>query len=258
MRIKTLLLITLVSLFFVTNAADRDFYQLKIYHLKTAQQAEQLDEFLSTAYLPALHRAGIKNVGVFKPIVADTDTDHTLRVYVFIPYASYDQFAALDTVLLHDETYQEAGKAYLRAPHNDPPYDRIETILLNAFTGSPHVELPDLSSPRSERVYELRSYEGPTEAYYRNKVAMFNEGDEIGLFKRLGFNAVFYGEVVAGSRMPNLMYLTTFENKQSRDEHWSAFGKDEYWKKLSAMPEYQHNVSRNQQIFLYPTEYSDF
>src|SRR5690606_26546023 len=83
-------------------------------------------------------------------------------------------------------------------------------LLLTAFIDSPNVQLPNLASPKSERVYELRSYEGPTEAYYRNKVDMFNEGDEIGLFKRLGFNAVFYGEVIAGSRMPNLMYLTTF------------------------------------------------
>ncbi len=58
--------------------------------------------------------------------------------------------------------------------------------------------------------------------------------------------------------MPNLMYLTTFENKKSRDEHWNTFGKDEYWKMLSAMPEYQNNVSRNQQLLLYPTDYSDF
>ena len=256
MRINTLLLLIILTCSsYAVSAAGRDFYQLKIYHLKTAQQAEQLDGFLERAYLPALHRAGISNIGVFKPIAAPDDGWLT---YVFIPYESYDQFAALDERLQQDKAYQEAGAAYLHAPYDNPPYDRIETILLTAFAGSPQVVLPQLTSPRAERVYELRSYEGPTEALYRNKVDMFNKGDEIGLFKRLGFNAVFYGEVVAGRRMPNLMYLTTFENKTSRDEHWSTFGKDEYWKKLSAMPEYQNNVSRNQQLFLYPTEYSDF
>ncbi|WP_353131357.1 NIPSNAP family protein [Parapedobacter pyrenivorans] len=256
MRTKTLLLFAALAVSLCTAlAAERDFYQLKIYHLKTAQQAERLDDFLEHAYLPALHRAGISHVGVFKPIAV---TDGGLLTYVLIPYPSYDQFAALDDRLQDDKAYQEAGKAYLLASHDAPPYDRIETILLNAFAGSPRLQLPDLTSPRSDRVYELRSYEGPTEAYYHNKVQMFNKGDEIGLFKRLGFNAVFYGEVVAGSRMPNLMYLTTFENKKSRDEHWAAFSKDEYWKELSAMPEYQNNVSRNQQLFLYPTEYSDY
>jgi len=87
---------------------------------------------------------------------------------------------------------------------------------------------------------------------------MFNQGDEIGLFKKLNFNAIFYGEVLAGSKMPNLMYMTSFENKADRDEHWKTFGNDPYWKKLSAMPEYQNNVSHIDISFLYPVEYSDF
>lgn len=253
------LLIGLMAFFHLgASAQSRSFYQLKIYHLSTPQQEQNLDEFLGKAYLPALHRAGISKVGVFKPIPgANKDPQDGQRVYVFVPYPSYKQFTGLDARLAKDGIYQEAGSAYLNAPHSAPPYARIETILMNAFEGSPHVEMPNLSGPRSERVYELRSYEGPTEALYRNKVDMFNKGDEIGLFRRLGFNAVFYGEVISGSRMPNLMYLTTFENKQSRDAHWDAFGKDAYWKELSAKPEYQNNVSRNQQIFLYPTEYSD-
>ncbi len=254
MRIKILLLLVICTGNLL--AIGRDFYQLKVYHLNTAEQVTQLDDFLQNAYLPALHRAGISKVGVFKPIASEA-ADNELLVYLFIPYTSYDQFAQLDAHLLQDAKFLADGESYLNASYDRPPYARIETILLNAFEESPHFGVPDLTSPKSERVYELRSYEGPTEAYYRNKVDMFNKGDEIGLFKRLGFNAVFYGEVIAGSRMPNLMYLTTFENQQSRDEHWEAFRVDAYWKELSARPEYQHNVSRNQQIFLYPTDYSD-
>jgi hypothetical protein len=87
---------------------------------------------------------------------------------------------------------------------------------------------------------------------------MFNEGDEVGLFKRLRFNAVFYAEVISGRRMPNLMYMTTFIDLASHDEHWKAFSNDPYWKKLSAMPEYQHNVSKINIYLLRPTEYSDY
>lgn len=87
---------------------------------------------------------------------------------------------------------------------------------------------------------------------------MFNQGDEIGLFKKLNFNAIFYSEVIAGSRMPNLMYMTSFENKADRDEHWKTFGNDPYWKKLSAEPEYQNNVSHIDMTFLYAADYSDF
>lgn len=87
---------------------------------------------------------------------------------------------------------------------------------------------------------------------------MFNQGDEISIFDRLGFNAVFYAEVLSGSRMPNLMYMTAFNNKADRDEHWEAFNNDPAWKKLRAMEEYQHNVSKADIILLNPTDYSDF
>ena len=87
---------------------------------------------------------------------------------------------------------------------------------------------------------------------------MFNEGGEIDLFKRLNFNPVFYSEVIAGSKMPNLMYMTTFENMAERDAYRKAFGDDPFWKKLSAMTEYQNNVLKIDIIFLYPADYSDF
>ena len=86
---------------------------------------------------------------------------------------------------------------------------------------------------------------------------MFDIGGEIPLFARLGFNGVFYSEVVFGSKMPNLMYMTSFDNMQSREDHWKAFNADAEWKKLASNPEYQHNVSKNEIVFLRPTEYSE-
>ena len=59
-------------------------------------------------------------------------------------------------------------------------------------------------------LYELRSYESPTEELHRIKVNMFNAGGEITLFKRLDFQAVFYADVLSGSQMPNLVYMVVF------------------------------------------------
>lgn len=243
----------------VSQAAHRDFYQIKIYHLKDEAQQKRVEAFLKEAYLPALHRMGIAKVGVFKPIpnVQARAAPEEKLIYVLIPFRSPENFLKLDQKLEKDKTYWSSGQDYLNASYTNPPYDRLETILLMAFEKSPRLTLPDLSAAPKDRVYELRSYEGHTEKISDNKIQMFNQGDEVGLFKRLGFNAVFYAEVVAGSRMPNLMYMTTFENKKSRDEHWDAFGKDPYWKQLVAEPEYQHNVSKNVITFLYPTDYSD-
>ena len=200
--------------------------------------------------------AVFKNIGVFKSLANDTVTDKT--VYIFIPFKSIDEPIKFKAKLDKDSTYSKAGSEYLNAVYTAPPYTRIEVILTEAFPLAPKMELPKLNGPKKERVYELRSYESATEKIFENKVKMFNEGDEIGLFKRLNFNAVFYSRVLSGSKMPNLMYMTTFENKADRDAHWKSFSADPYWKKLSSMEEYQHNVSHIDIYFLRPTEYSDF
>ena len=62
---------------------------------------------------------------------------------------------------------------------------------------------------------------------------MFNQGGEIALFEKLKFNAVFYGEALAGNQKPNLMYMTTFSDLKSHDELWKAFGGSPEWKKIS-------------------------
>jgi NIPSNAP len=234
----------------------REFYEIKTYKLKDKNQEALVDTFLKNAYLPTLHRMGIKNIGVFKPL--ETDSIFGKRIVVLIPYSSVEQFSKIPDLLNSDKQFNLGGKEYLEAVYTNPPYERIESVLLRAFTGMTQMEVPALTGPRGERIYELRSYEGPTEKIYRNKVQMFNQGDEVGLFKKLGFNAVFYADVISGNRMPNLMYMTTFSNQASHDEHWKSFVDDPYWKKLSAMPEYQHNVSKINIYLLRPTEYSDY
>jgi len=235
---------------------DREIYEIKTYRLTSSQQEAQVDTFLAKAFLPALHRHGIKTVGVFKPL--ETDSLYGKRIVLLIPYKSLQQFYDLPDLLKKDAAFKQTGKSYIDASYSSPPYQRIESVLLRAFSRSPKMATPALTSARSERVYELRSYEGHTEKIYQNKVKMFNDGDEIGLFKRLEFNAVFYGEVLIGSHQPNLMYLTTFANQAARDEHWKKFGDDPQWKKLKSMPEYQNNVSLNTILFLRPTAYSDY
>lgn len=252
--------VTFLACFFTVaavfaSAPARNYYHLKIYHYKTQAQENTIEKYLQQAYIPALHRAGIKSVGVFKPV---TQVDTAKLLYVFTPFQSWDKLMGLDQRLASDATYLTDGKDYIDAAYNEQPYTRLETIILQAFPGMPSTAVPDLSANKADRVYELRSYESPTEKLNVNKVTMFNVGDEIGLFKRLGFNAVFYSEVIAGSHMPNLMYMTTFNSKEDRDKHWDAFNKDAYWKTLSAKAEYQHNVSHADIIFLRPADYSDF
>ncbi|NCU03704.1 MAG: NIPSNAP family containing protein [Chitinophagaceae bacterium] len=261
-RINKLLFVSVLTLFFaltsgrVTAAPAREFYQLTVYHFATIDQEQALDTYLQLALLPALHRMNIKSVGVFKAITNDTAA--AKKMYVLIPVKSLNAVADITSKLSNDKEYQAKGAAYINAVYNAAAYTRMETILLQAFSLAPVMQLPQLKGPKKERVYELRSYESATEKIFQNKVHMFNEGDEIGLFKRLNFNAIFYAEVIAGSNMPNLMYMTSFENKADRDAHWKSFGADAQWKTLSAKPEYKNNVSHIDIMFLRPTDYSDY
>ena len=64
------------------------FMKSGVYKLKSAAQVTATDNFLKDAYLPALHRQGIKNIGVFKPIANDTAV--IKQIYVIVPYSSLD------------------------------------------------------------------------------------------------------------------------------------------------------------------------
>ena len=233
-----------------------EYYQVTVYHFSSPEQQQTIDQYLRDAYLPALHKQQIKSVGVFTPLANDTATDK--RLYVIIPLRTLQQVLEIKNKLVSDKDYQEKGKAYIEAAYKTPPYSRMENILLQAFSMAPFLNIPALSGPHKERIYELRSYESATEKIHQNKVHMFNEGGEVALFKKLNFNAIFYGSVIAGAKMPNLMYMTSFENMADRDAHWKSFGSAPEWKKLSALPEYQNNVSKNETIFLHATEYSDY
>jgi hypothetical protein len=249
------IIMTQVGNFVYAAGPARQYYRLSVYHYKDKEQEKMLDQYFSGALLPALHRMHIVSAGVFKALANDTASDK--KVYVLIPFNSVGEVQKLNEELQKDKKYQLASQEYNNAPFSTPPYSRIETIILYAFPLAPRLQLPELKSAKNERVYELRSYESATEKVFQNKVNMFNGGDEIGLFKRLGFNGVFYSEVIAGPRMPNLMYMTTFENMVERENHWKAFSNDAQWKKLTGLPLYQNNVQHADIIFLRPTDYSD-
>ena len=243
------------SLSSYTAKNSQDFYQVKIYHLKNNEQVNQVDDYLKNAYLPALHRLGIKNIGVFKPIANDTAA--AKFIYVLIPFNSEQEWVNVDKKLMKDETYASSAKDFLEAPADKAPYERMESVLLETFPAQPHLLLPGAKDP--DRVFELRSYESPTENLAKKKMAMFNN-DEINIFNRLQFNPVFYGKVVSGSRMPNLMYMPVFKSVEERNAQWKTFGNDPKWKEISADPanENKVSVSHIDSILMNSASYSDY
>lgn len=252
-----ILMVFVFTLAFSVNStlSARNFYQLKVYTIKDKVQEASVDKYLEVAFLPAMHRAGVKEVGVFKPIADDKAAG--TKIFVFIPIKKLGDITKLEAKLAKDQAYQDAGSEYINAPYDNPPYERIQSILIKAFEKMPDYSAPTFSTPKSEQIYELRSYEGPTEKMWKKKVEMFDKAGEIEIFTELKFNAVFYGEVVSGAAMPNLMYMTTFENMDSQKKHWNAFGKHPNWDKLTKLQEYKNTVSHSDKWLMHPANYSD-
>ncbi len=247
------LTLSLCILSFTINAAP-SYYQIKVYYFKNKEQESRLNQYFEKAFVPAAHRAGITRVGIFKSF----DEDTLRRFFVFVPVQSLSELEKFEQKLSADQLYIKEGSDFIQAGYKNSPYKRIETILLRAFPNMTEPALSGLTGNKADRFYELRSYESPTEKYYAQKVKMFNTGGEINIFKRLNFNAIFYADVIAGAHMPNLMYLTTFNNKADRDKHWKDFDGDSEWQVLKAKDEYQNTISGAELIFLHPTAYSDF
>ena len=90
-----ILLLSIVAFIGTINGQSRDFYQFKIYSIEDAQQEQRMDQYLENAYLPALKRAGIPSVGVFKPI--EGDANQGKKIFVMVPFKSLEQFEKLPT-----------------------------------------------------------------------------------------------------------------------------------------------------------------
>jgi NIPSNAP len=248
--------IVLLSAFSLMAFAQRDIFEIRVYKLKTAAQITETDNFLRDAYLPAMHRLGIKNIGVFKPL--SNDTADIKQIYVIVPYISLDIWRRAKQNIETDQVYVDAAKPFTDADTSHLPFVRMESTLLEAFPDQTNITPTALKS-NPDAIYELRSYESPTEKLHRVKVAMFNAGGEIILFKKLDFQAIFYADVLSGSRMPNLVYMVSFPSLQSREEHWKAFGASKEWKTISTDPIYENNISVSHidSILMHRTSYSD-
>lgn len=231
----------------------REFYELRIYRLKSGAKTDSLDSFLESAAIPAFNRLGIKPVGVF----TERESKEAPALYVLIPYPSLASFSEAVAKLLVDPELQKAGATYLQTPADNPGFDRIESWLMLAFAGMPKIELPAYSRDRKPRMFELRIYPSYSEVKALKKVEMFNSG-EMDVMRETGLAPVFYGQTLIGSGLPQLTYMLSAENQEAHSKHWEAFGKHSVWKKLRNDPQYADTVIEKgiKNHFLLPTSYS--
>ncbi len=255
---KSLLALLMISCYgHLAAAPTKDIYEIRIYSLKNDSQVLATDNYLKNALIPALHKAGILKVGAFKPLGSDTAA--IKKIYLYIPYTSLGEWASVKTALSNDAAFIAAGKSYAFSPLTALPFLRVESILLEAFDGAPGFTPPALGGDPLAWIYELRSYESPTLHLAERKKEMISHGGEIPLFDRLGFHGVFYAEVLVGSHMPNLMYMTVYSDTAARTAHWKAFGTSPEWIKMTTDPQWENkgSVSHIDSVLMMRTGYSD-
>ncbi|MFX6218111.1 hypothetical protein ABTF55_20145, partial [Acinetobacter baumannii] len=80
---------------------NKEFYQITIYRYNRPQQELVLDNYLQNALLPALHRLGIKNIGIFKDIA--NDTTEQKKLFVIIPATSVEKLYTITDKLSGDK-----------------------------------------------------------------------------------------------------------------------------------------------------------
>lgn len=70
MKLSLAILFTLIlsatTVLSFADDKDKEFYELRVYELTGGGSLAPLENYFTKALIPALNRAGIKNVGVFK------------------------------------------------------------------------------------------------------------------------------------------------------------------------------------------------
>jgi hypothetical protein len=174
-----------------------------------------------------------------------------------MPSTSAETLATIDFRLLDDQEYKKAAADFMNTPAKEPAYTRIESSLMVAFEGKPRLTVPAVTANHGARVFELRTYESPTDRDHRRKVEMFHSG-EFDIFQRAGFWQVFYGDTLVGADQPNLTYMVGFADVSDRNARWKAFFTDPQWQKLSHDEKFSFEsiVSNVTNYILNPTPYS--
>jgi hypothetical protein len=213
------------------DAPKNAILELRYIRLRNSaeNQRQRSADFLQRSAVPALQRAGAGPIGVFASAVAP----ETPFLMMLVSYPSLAAMEQIQDKVSADREYQKALESFNAQPGLS--YERMESMLLRAFDAMPQVAVPPVEGPRARRLFEVRMYESNNSSTLARKIKMFESG-EIAIFKRLGMQPVFFGRMIVGPKMPNLVYMLAFDDMAAREKAWRAFGGDPEWKKLRETP----------------------
>ena len=196
------------------------FYRLGFYYMRQGDQGARMNKFLASQ-MPLFKRVIPGPLGIFTVFVGP----HSPAMVTLGGYPGLAEMEAATAKFQSDPGFQKALAEMEDGP--EPPYDRADTVLLQATDYSPEI-VPLKEKPKSARILELRVYHSPTQRQLRALHERF-AGPEIRIFHRVGVNPILYTSTLIGPNMPNLTYLTPFASLAEREKAWDAFGADPEW-----------------------------
>ncbi len=207
----------------------RAWFHLTYYYMRNGTQVPRTNEYLRDTWLPAAKRAEAGPIGIFNAVIAE-------RSPFALVLASYPSLAAMEAAeqrMAADQEFQKGWDAYNNIA--DPEYVRMESSLLRAFDGFPAIEVPANDGKRPARIFEMRTYESVNEKASRRKIQMFESG-EIAIFRKVGMIPILFGQGMVGTNLPKITYMLSYDDLETHDRQWRAFGSDPEWQKLRSQP----------------------
>lgn len=268
-RFLTALIAIFITMPGIVSAEERQILELRTYELVSSDAEPKLDAYLSEALIPALLRQGLGPIGAFgqSKQTENAIADEACKVMLLVSGPNVDSVTGAEAKLATDAVYQQAASDYLETPADEPLVARIQSELLRSFECWPKVTVPSqaaspqqASAPKqnseaNSRLFELRIYESPTEKRGQLKVEMFNSG-EVPIFLDSGVMPVFMGQALIGDKMPNLTYMTVYDNEAARASAWKRFMAHPDWQVLKKVEKYEGTVSKIYKSDWLPKPYS--
>lgn len=228
------------------NLSNKEIYEWRIYTL--INDGVGIDDYFKDTLIPAYNRCKV-SVGAFS-LFKSEEKEQRYLLFVYPDLLTYNR---VRQEVWNDVEFQNAARSYFEESAPNPVYSEYETYICEAFDKIPKMRMPD----KNRTLFEYRCYHSPNEDANQRKIKMFNI-EEIGLFDKVGINSVCYGEVLSGTHMPALIYLTWHKDEETRNNSWETFGSHPDWKEMRGRPEYKNTATNNQVKLLSPMSYSQF
>jgi len=229
-----------------------EYFEVRKSTIRGSEKMKRMIDYNNEVMIPGCKKFGIGPVGfmVDDPQLNKSENTELRDMYSFAPYKSMDELMGLRAKFAQEADLMAKYAEYRQGTSSkNPNFESLDRTLCRFFVSCPKFEVPTQSA---DRVFQLRIYRSFDAERNAAKVRMFEEGGEIDIFRKCGIHPVFFGTALFGTFLPNITYMTGYENPEAMDKAWATFRSHPDWLKLKADPAYADTATDNKTIYLRP------